>query len=98
MKLAAAQISGFLQKPDPATRVVLIYGPDSGLVRERADVLAKKTVPHLGDPFRVAGLTSTIIADDHARLADEMAAQALGGGRRLVRITPATDAIASAIS
>jgi DNA polymerase III subunit delta len=98
MKLTAGQIAGFLQKPDPATRVVLIYGPDAGLVRERAEILARKIVADLADPFRVAVLTGAIIADDPARLMDEMAAQALGGGRRLVRITAATDSIAVALN
>lgn len=97
MKLATGQISGFLQKPDPSARVILVYGPDAGLVRERSDVVAKKIVPDLADPFRVSVLTTSIIADDPARLADEMAAQALGGGQRLVRITAATDSIAAAL-
>jgi DNA polymerase-3 subunit delta len=98
MKLATGQINQFLQKPDAAMRVVLIYGPDSGLVRERGDVLAKKIVDDLADPFRVALLTSPMIADDPARLADEMKAQSLGGGRRLVRVAQATDAIAGALA
>ena len=87
MKLTAARINSFLQKPDAAARAVLIYGPDAGLVRERADELAKKIVPDFNDPFRVSILTGSMVADDPARLMDEMAAQALGGGRRLVRVT-----------
>ena len=97
MKLTAGQTNGFLQKPDASARVVLIYGPDSGLVRERSEGLAKKIVPDLNDPFRVTILTSPTIADDPARLMDEIAAQALGCGRRLVRVTAATDAIATAL-
>jgi DNA polymerase-3 subunit delta len=98
MKLTAGQITGFLQKPDPAARVVLVYGPDAGLVSECAEQLAKTIVPDLADPFRVAVLSNSTLSDDPARLADEMAAQALGGGRRLVRITSATDAIVAALN
>lgn len=98
MKLAPAQTNSFLQKPDPAIQIILIYGPDSGLVRERADILARKTVSDLNDPFRVAALTGAIIADDPARLADEMAAQALGGGRRLIRVQQATESMALALN
>ena len=81
----------FCRNPTPHVRVVLLYGPDAGLVRERADVLAKKIVPDVQDPFRVALLTGAMITEDPARLLDEMAAQALGGGRRLVRIQHAVD-------
>jgi DNA polymerase-3 subunit delta len=95
MKITPAQTNSFLQKPDPTIRIVLIYGPDAGLVRERAEMLAKKTVPDINDPFRTASLTGSSIADDPARLADEVAAQAFGGGTRLVRIQSSTESIAA---
>lgn len=98
MKLAAGQINGFLQKPDPSVRVVLIYGPDAGLVRERAETFAKKLVPDINDPFRTASLSGSSIAEDPARLHDEMAAQSLGGGSRLVRIQAATENMAAALA
>jgi DNA polymerase-3 subunit delta len=98
MKLAFAQINAFLQKPDPAVRVVLFYGPDTGLVRERADTLAKKTVPDINDPFSTASLSAASISEDQARLHDEMAAQAFGGGRRLVRIQQATEGLAASLA
>jgi DNA polymerase-3 subunit delta len=97
MKIAPAQIQSFLQKPDPALRAILFYGPDVGLGRERADTLAKKTVPDVNDPFRTANLTGAVISDDPARLNDEVAAQALGGGTRLVRIQSATEAVAGSL-
>ncbi|HUY68807.1 MAG TPA: DNA polymerase III subunit delta [Alphaproteobacteria bacterium] len=97
MKLSTGQISQFLQKPDPSVRVALIYGPDAGLVKERADFLAKQIAPDPNDPFCTALLPGTAIAEDPARLADEMNAQALGGGRRLVRLQQATDTIAAAL-
>jgi len=86
MKLPAAKITSFLSKPDPAVRVILIYGPDAGLVRERVTNIAKVIVPDLNDPFRVASLTPHSITEDPARLFDEMAALAFGGGRRLLRL------------
>ncbi len=98
MKLAAARIDAFLQKPDANIRAALIYGPDQGLVRERADMLAKKIAPDLADPFRVAVLAGGTISEDPARLADEMAAQALGGGRRLVRIQQSAESTAAALA
>ena len=79
MKLPAARIAAFLQRPDQAIRAVLLYGPDIGLVRERADVLARTVCPDLRDPFRVADLSGAALAADPARLADEAAQMSLIG-------------------
>ena len=98
MKIAPAQTNSFLQKPNTTIRVALIYGPDAGLVRERGDMLAKQIVPDLHDPFRTANLTGISFSDDPARLFDEMAAQALGGGRRLIRIQNAAENMAMALA
>jgi DNA polymerase III subunit delta len=75
-------------------RAMLLYGPDAGLVRERADALARAVCPDLSDPFRVAELTGAAVAADPARLADEVAAQSLVGGRRVVRVREAADGLA----
>src|SRR3546814_13973119 len=91
MKIAPARADAFARKPDPAIRAVLVYGPDAGLVRERADLLAKSVVPDLQDPFLVAELTGDMLRQDPARLADEVAAMALTGGRRVVRAREAPD-------
>jgi len=69
VRLAPSRIAGFLQRPDPEIRSVLLYGPDEGLVRERADAVARSVCPDLRDPFRVADLTAGVLAADPARLA-----------------------------
>lgn len=91
MKLQGARIEAFLRKPDPQVRAVLFYGPDTGLVRERAAVLGRTVVETLSDPFRVATLASATIASDPAQLADEAAAISMLGGRRLIRIRDADE-------
>ena len=48
MKIPAARVSAFVAKPDPAALVLLVYGPDGGLVHERADTLARMVVRRLG--------------------------------------------------
>mgnify|MGYP003340380061 CR=1 FL=1 len=57
MKLDSRSIPGFLASPDPEIRAVLLYGPDEGKVRERGADLARKIVPDLNDPFRIAEFT-----------------------------------------
>jgi DNA polymerase-3 subunit delta len=94
VKLAAARIDGFLRRPDPQVRAVLLFGPDAGLVRERADILARAICPDLRDPFRVAELTGAVLAADPARLIDEAAQISLMGGRRVIRLREVGDALA----
>lgn len=92
MKLAANRVESFLKNPDvPA---VLIYGPDAGLVKERLDRLARSVLSDLSDPFRLADLTMPMLKDDPARLSDEIAAISMMGGRRVVRVRDASDALA----
>jgi DNA polymerase-3 subunit delta len=94
VKLPAARIARFLDAPDPETRAVLVYGPDAGLVRERADRLAVAIVPDRHDPFRTADLSAETLAGDPARLNDEAQALSLMPGRRVVRVRDAGDGVA----
>ncbi len=71
---------------------MLVYGPDGGLVRERAVALTTAVIGAGDDPFRFAELNAEVLKDDPARLVDEAMAIALGGGRRVVRVRDAGDA------
>lgn len=93
MKLQGKAIDAFLKHPDPKVRAVLLYGPDTGLVRDRANALGKTVCSDLHDPFRVADFLGRALVDDPARLADEAAALALTGGRRLIRVRDAEDVV-----
>src|SRR6266481_73938 len=91
MKLPAARVAAFLRRPDREIRAVLLYGPDAGLVSERADAVARTVCPDLKDPFRVTDLSGAVLAADPGRLADEAAQMSLIGGRRVVRLRDAVD-------
>lgn len=93
MKLAPPRVAAFLAKPDAAIRAALVYGSDAGLVRERADRIARAICPDLRDAFRVADLAAAALLADPARLNDEAAALSLVGGRRVVRVREAGDAV-----
>lgn len=95
MKIPPARVEAFVKAPDAAVRAVLVYGPDLGLVRERAERLAKGIAPDLSDPFRVGELSGAVLKDDPARLADEAAALSLTGGRRVVRVRDVGDNLAA---
>jgi DNA polymerase-3 subunit delta len=98
MKLTGQRIEAFLRRPDPSIRAVLLFGPDRGLVRERADALSAVAAGDPADPFRICELATAALKDEPARLIDEMASLSLSGGLRLVRLREATDAAAAAIA
>ena len=96
MRIAAHRIDDFLRRPDPRAGAVLLYGPDGGLVRERAERLLAQVVDDPRDPFRVAELSLDAVRTDPARLVDEAQALSLTGGRRVVRLRQAGDGAAPA--
>jgi DNA polymerase-3 subunit delta len=84
----------YAANPPKSLVAVLVFGPDSGLVRERAETLMKTVVDDLNDAFRVADLDSDDLSSDPARLFDEAAAISMLGGRRVVRVRGAGNALA----
>jgi DNA polymerase-3 subunit delta len=94
-KLDARRIAAFLADPGPC-RVVLLHGEDSGLVRERAEALVRSVAGGADDPFRVVEVSREAAAKDAGLLAAEAATPALTGGRRVVRVRDAGDALAAA--
>ncbi len=80
MKLDASRTGAFLK--NPATPVVLIFGPDSGLVAERGLTLVRAFPGAIDDPFRYTELHNP----DPATLLAEATAASLTGGKRIVRV------------
>jgi len=98
MKIAAAAADRFVASPPPEVVAVLLYGPDSGLVQERAAKLVDGVLGGENDPFRIAELSAIAVKDDPARLADEASAMSLTGGRRVVRVRDATDSVGDIVA
>ena len=80
----AHEVDSFVRQPDKSYRAFLIYGPDRGLVSERAAILSRSFDIDLKDAFSVIKLDGQDIKDDPARLLDEINAIGLFGGDRLV--------------
>ena len=87
MKLAPARVPSFLRDPGDC-RVVLLFGEDAGMIRDRAESLVRAVAGSLDDPFLVTDLPR----EEIRRLTDEAAGLSLIGGRRVVRVRDATDA------
>jgi DNA polymerase III subunit delta len=84
----------YAANPPKGLMAALVYGPDAGLVQERAEKLLKSVVPDLTDPFNVSDLSETVLLADPARLSDEAAAISMMGVRRVVRVRGAGNDLA----
>ncbi len=69
----------YVVSPPKGLMMALVYGPDAGLVQERAEKLLKTVTPDLTDPFNTADLNEATLLADPARLADEAAAISMMG-------------------
>src|SRR3984885_4051071 len=92
MEVKTHQADRFVAKPPKELVAALVYGPDQGLVRERAETIAKTVAPDLKDPFRVSEMDESSLTSDPARLFDEASSLSMMGGRRVVRVRGATNA------
>jgi len=98
MKITGGKIDGFVKQPDTSLRAVLIYGPDQGLVRERADLISKTIVDIPDDPFRVTELTGDDLTGDPARLMDEALSMSMIGGDKIIRLRDFKDTLTKIIT
>ena len=80
----AYEVDSWLARPDPKTTIVLLYGPDRGLVAERARSFAVATGLPLEDPFSVVRLDASEIDRDTGRLLDEARTVPMFSARRLL--------------
>jgi DNA polymerase-3 subunit delta len=95
--LKSADVDRFVAKPDPGRPIVLVYGPDTGLVRERAAALIKASVDDPNDPFMLARLEGDDLAAEPGRLVEEANTIPLFGGRRAVWVKAGSRNIAPAV-
>lgn len=95
--LRGRDIDSYLAKPDPARPIVLLYGADAGLVRERADALIASAVDDINDPFSLVRLDGDDLAAEPSRLVDEAMTVPLFGGRRAIRIKAGGRSFASGV-
>lgn len=93
----AADVDRFIAKPNPAQPIVLVFGPDAGLVRERVDALVRASVDDPGDPFALARIEGDELVGNPARLVEEAHTVPLFGGRRAVLVKAGARNIAAAV-
>lgn len=93
--LKAHQVGGFVERPDLTAGFVLLYGTDRGLVHERATGLAK----HFTGPDADAeiSLDMSVLSAEPERLAVEARTPSLFGGKIVIRVRQAGNALVPAL-
>lgn len=97
MKVKPRDIASYVKSVPATIRVVLVFGRDEGLVRERANAIGKQVADDLNDPFQVARISPETLKGNPSLLLDEISAISMMGGRRLVRLEGAAAESAEAV-
>ena len=95
--LRGRDIDAFLSRPDPGRPIILLYGPDAGLVRERADALLASAVDDPTDPFSLVRLDGDELSAEPSRLVEEAMTIPMFGGRRAIRVRAGSRSFASGV-
>jgi DNA polymerase-3 subunit delta len=90
-EIKSHEFEGFLAKSAKHYRIFVIYGPDRGLVAERASAIASATGVDLTDGFALIRLDVSDVQSDPGRLIDEVNAFGLFGGQKLIWIRGAAN-------
>ncbi|MFD1747207.1 DNA polymerase III subunit delta [Rhizobium helianthi] len=83
-EIKAYEFDRLLPRATDLYKIFLVYGPDRGLVSERASELARKAGARLDDPFSFTRLDLSDIQGDPGRVIDEMNAIGLFGGSNVI--------------
>lgn len=97
MKIAPRAAEAFLGSPAREHVALLLYGPDSGLVRERAKAAIKSLLGDTYDPFALTEFTEAKILSDPALLSDELSAISMMSPKRVVLVRDAGDKLTKII-
>ena len=95
--IKASDVDRFIAKPDPATPIMLVFGPDAGLVRERVDALVRASVDDPADPFSFVRIEGEDLSANPSRLVEEAHTVPLFGGRRAVLVKAGARNISAAV-
>ena len=96
--LKAHEVERFLRRPDLEAGILLVYGPDTGLVRETAQRLVRHYAGADGDGMGLATLDGGEIDGDPGRLLVEARTSSLFGEKRVVRVRNAGRSAAAALA
>jgi DNA polymerase-3 subunit delta len=97
VKLAGAAAKRFLSKPAKEARAVLLFGPNRSAIEEAVEALTDFALGPSPDAMAITRLGEDELRRDKALLSDQLAAQSLLGGPRLLRVRADGDSAADSI-
>lgn len=90
-EIKSHEFERFAERPAERFRVFVLFGPDRGLVSERAALIAAKTGIDPNDAFASLKLTASDLQGDPGRLLDEVNSIGLFGGEKLIWVKGAAN-------
>ena len=91
--LKSGEIEGFLKKPSDRYPIILVYGPDQGLVNERVRRLCQFWIKDPNDPFQLIKMDADHLSQDPQRLIDEALTIPLFAGHRVIWLRMGTSTV-----
>ena len=91
--LKAHEVERFVKRPDLEAGIILVYGPDTGLVRETGQRLVRAFAGGDADGMGLVTLDGNELDGDPGRLLVEARTASLFGERRIVRVRGAGKAL-----
>ena len=95
--LKANEVDAFVARPSAERPIVLLCGPDAGLVHERAEKIINASVDDPNDPFALVRIEGDALAAEPSRLVEEAHTMPLFGGRRAVWVKAGSRNFAAAV-
>jgi DNA polymerase-3 subunit delta len=99
MKVPPFKIDSFINSISKNKEIfgALVYGPESGLVSINSSKISKEIVCDPADPFLVTNIDPKKLDDDNALMVDEFVSISMLGGRKLIRVSGATNKVTSSL-
>lgn len=83
--IKTSQAEAYLKAPDPKHCAILLFGPDTGLVSERASRVAKALASRETPAGEILAVEEVDLDEDPSRLTVELQTIPMFGGRKIVR-------------
>jgi DNA polymerase III subunit delta len=96
--ITARQADSFLRTFDPRFQAILLFGPDAGLVSERARAAAQRLADASTPPGEILRIEDSDLESAPDRLVVELQTVAMFGGRKVVRTTASRRVTAQALN